>query len=212
MSQERNIKWLNNRRVIYRQYPVEDVPTINNDKYMFFENGTREFYSLFNTKAKITTYRSLKWHMLVLYYLNQDGIDNDIVSLEDDMRSIFNFIANKKNSFVTFFISNKVLNNMINDVLKTGGNPPKNKIRKVIFKDYSMLTIHKKLKIVGKLIGRSSSIDEKDIYECMLNINDSGAQISIQYIADLLSVSKRTVYRHISDDLKQEIKNLNEKI
>ena len=212
MSQERNIKWLNNRRVIYRQYPVEDVPTINNDKYMFFENGTREFYSLFNTKAKITTYRSLKWHMLVLYYLNQDGIENDIVSLEDDMRSIFNFIANKKNSFVTFFISNKALNNMINDVLKTGGDPPKNKIRKVIFKDYSMLTINEKLKIVGKLIGRSSSIDEKDIYECMLNINDSAAQISIQYIADLLSVSKRTVYRHISDDLKQEIKNLNEKI
>ena len=212
MSQERNIKWLNNRRVIYRQYPVEDVPTINNNKYMFFENGTREFYSLFNTKAKITTYRSLKWHMLVLYYLNQDGIDNDIVSLEDDMRSIFNFIANKKNSFVTFFISNKVLDNMINDVLKTGGDPPKNKIRKVIFKDYSMLTINKKLKIVGKLIGRSSSIDEKDIYECMLNINDSRAQISIQYLADLLSVSKRTVYRHISDDLKQEIKNLNEKI
>ena len=76
MSQERNIKWLNNRRVIYRQYPVEDVPTINNDKYMFFENGTREFYSLFNTKAKITTYRSLKWHMLVLYYLMKKIIND----------------------------------------------------------------------------------------------------------------------------------------
>lgn len=202
MSQERNIKWLNNRRVIYRQYPVEDVPTINNDKYMFFENGTREFYSLFNTKAKITTYRSLKWHMLVLYYLNPDS----------ELDNVFRFIANKQNKFVTFFINNQVLENIIEDVNKQGGNPPSNKIRKVIFKDYSMLTINEKLKIVGKLIGRSSSIDEEDIYECMLNINDSGAQISIQYIADLLSVSKRTVYRHISDDLKQEIKNLNEKI
>ena len=75
-----------------------------------------------------------------------------------------------------------------------------------------MLTINEKLRIVGKLIGRSSSIDEEAIYECMLNINDNGDQISIQYIADLLSVSKRTIYRHISDELKQEIKNLNEKI
>ena len=58
-------------------------------------SSSSEFYSLFNTKAKITTYRSLKWHMLVLYYLNQDGIENDIVSLEDDMRSIFNFIKIK---------------------------------------------------------------------------------------------------------------------
>ena len=35
-------------------------------------------------RLKITTYKSLKWHMLVLY-LNIDGIDGDDVSLEDDI-------------------------------------------------------------------------------------------------------------------------------
>ena len=135
MSQERNIKWLNDRRVVYRQFPINDAPTIETNKYMFFENGTYEHYSLFNTKAKITTYKSLKWHFLVLYYLNQE------------------------NGFVTFFISKKVLNDMIDDVFKIGGEPPVNKIRKVIFKDYSMLTISEKLSIVGKLIGRSSRVD-----------------------------------------------------
>jgi len=71
MSYERNIKWLNDRRVVYRRFPISDVPTVENDQYMFFEDGTYENYSLFNTKAKITTYKSLKWHMLVLYYLNE---------------------------------------------------------------------------------------------------------------------------------------------
>ena len=202
MSQERNIKWLNNRRVIYKQHPVEDVPTIDNSKYMFFKDGTYEHYSLFNTKAKINTYRSLKWHMLVLKYLNPDS----------ELDNVFRFIANKDNQFVTFFINNQILENIIEDVNKQGGNAPTNKLRKVIFKDYSMLTISEKLTIVGKLIGRSSKVDKESIYLMMIDINDNGDKISIQYLANLLGVSKRTIYRHMSDELKQELKNLNEKI
>ena len=173
---------------------------------MFFENGTYEHYSLFNTKAKITTYKSLKWHFLVLYYLNQDEPSGLLPSY------VYEFIANKDNGFVTFFISKKVLNDMIDDVFETGGEPPKNKIRKVIFKDHSMLTISEKLSIVGKLIGRSSRVDEEAIYQCMLDINELGKKICINRIAGLLDVSKRTIYRHISDALKLEIKTLNEEI
>ena len=73
MSYDRNIKWLNDRRVIYRREPVNDIPTIETDQYMFYENGTYQHYHLFNSKAKITTYRSLKWHMLVIYHLNKDN-------------------------------------------------------------------------------------------------------------------------------------------
>ena len=204
MSQERNIKWLNDRRIVYRQFPINDVPTIETNKYMFFENGTYEHYSLFNTKAKITTYKSLKWHFLVLYYLNQE---NGLLPTH-----VYEFIANKENGFVTFFISKKVLNDMIDDVFKIGGEPPVNKIRKVIFKDYSMLTISEKLSIVGKLIGRSSRVDAEAIYQCMLDLNDFGKHICINRIAGLLNVSKRTIYRHINDELKQEIKILNEEI
>ena len=204
MSQERNIKWLNDRRVVYRQFPINDIPTIETNKYMFFENGTYEHYSLFNTKAKITTYKSLKWHFLVLYYLNQE---NGLLPSR-----VYEFIADKENGFVTFFISKKVLNDMIDDVFKIGGEPPVNKIRKVIFKDYSMLTISEKLSIVGKLIGRSSRVDVESIYQCMLDINDFGKHICISRIAGLLNVSKRTIYRHINDELKQEIKILNEEI
>lgn len=204
MSQERNIKWLNDRRIVYRQFPINDAPTIETNKYMFFENGTYEHYSLFNTKAKITTYKSLKWHMLVLYYLNQK---NNLLPSH-----VYEFIADKENGFVTFFISKKVLNDMIDDVFKIGGEPPVNKIRKVIFKDYSMLTISEKLSIVGKLIGRSSRVDAEAIYQCMLDLNDFGKHICIGKIAGLLNVSKRTIYRHINDELKQEIKILNEEI
>ena len=212
MSQERNLKWLNNRRIVYRRDPISDVPTIETKQYKYYEDGTYQCYHLFNSKAKITTYKSLKWHMLVLYYLNINGVDGDIVSLEDDMRYIFKFIANKENGFVTFFIKQKILDDMIEDVFNQGGDPPSNKLRKVVFKPYSGLNLSEKLSIVGKLIGRSSRVDEELIYQCMLDLNDMGKKITISRIAGLLDCSTRTIHRNMGKQLKQEKQILNEEL
>ena len=208
MSYNRNIKWLDDRRVIYRRDPVSDIPTIETNQYMFYENGTYQHYHLFNSKAKITTYRSLKWHMLVIYHLNKDNK----YSLSPFFEHVARFIANKENGFVTFFISQKVLNDMINDVYKQDSeDSPKNKLRKVIFKIHSGLNLSEKLKIVGKLIGRSK-LDKEQIYECMLDLNHMGKKITISRIAGLLECSARTIYRHMCNDLKHEKYILNEEV
>ena len=201
MSHDRNIKWLNDRRIVYGRDPINDVPTIETNQYKYYENGTYECYHLFNSKAKITTYKSLKWHILVLYYLNE-GVD---------LRFVFKFIANKENGFVTFFIKQRLLDEMIEDVLKQGGDPPANKLRKVVFKDYSGLDLSGKLKIVGQLIGRSS-INKEMIYQTMLDLNDWGKKITIGRIAGLLNCSTRTIHRHMCDDLKREKQMLNEEV
>ena len=215
MSQDRKIEWLNNKRIIYRRNPINDKPTIETDEYMYYENGTYECYTLFNTSAKIPTYRSLKWHFLVLYYLNEEGIEGDIVSLEDDMRYIFKFIANKENGFVTFFISNYKLEEIIKNVLTIGGEPPINRQRKIIFKDFTGLSIREKLSIVGQLIGRKK-ISKEDIYDAMICISDTNfvtvEKITISKIAELLNCSTRTVYRNMSKELKKEKERLNEEI
>ena len=204
MSHERNMKWLNDRRIIYRRDPITDKPTESTDQYDYYAEGTYQCYSLFRSKAKITTYKSLKWHMLVLYYLNMDNIINS------DFVTVARFIANKDNGFVTFFISNKALEDMISDVLMTGGDPPKNKKRKVIFKPYNMLTLSEKLSIVGKLIGRSS-ICKETIYQAMIDISEH-RKITVRWLAEVLGVSQRTVYRHMCDDLKRAKQEMNEEI
>jgi hypothetical protein len=201
MSQDRNLKWLNDRYIVYRRDPITDIPTIETKQYKYYEDGTYQCYHLFNSKAKITTYKSLKWHMLVLYYLNED------IELEH----VFRFIANKDNGFVTFFIKQRILDEMIKDVIAQGGDPPANKLRKVVFKPYSGLDLSGKLKIVGQLIGRSS-IDKEMIYQAMLDLNDWGKKITISRIAGLLNCSARTIHRHMCDDLKQEKQILNEEI
>ena len=205
MSYERNLKWLNNRRIVYRRDPISDVPTIETDQYKYYEDGTYQCYHLFNSKAKITTYKSLKWHMLVLYYLNEDIDDVDY------FYDICRFIAKKENGFVTFFIKSRLLDDMIEDVINQGGDPPANKLRKVVFKPYSGLDLSGKLKIVGQLIGRSS-IDKEMIYDAMLDLNDMGKKITISRVAGLLDCSARTIHRHMCDTLKQEKQKLNEEL
>ena len=204
MSQDRNLKWLNDRRIVYRKDPDTDIPTIETKQYKYYENGTHQCYHLFNSKAKITTYKSLKWHMLVLLYLNED------MSWKF-LEYVFKFISDKENGFVTFFIKQKLLDSMIKDVFDQGGDPPANKLRKVVFKPYSGLDLSGKLKIVGQLIGRSS-IDKEMIYQTMLDLNDYGKKITISRIAGLLNCSTRTIHRHMCDTLKQEKQILNEKL
>ena len=207
MSYERNMKWLNDRRINYRCDPVNDKPTIDNALYSYYEDGTYECYHLFRSKAKITTYKSLKWHFYVLYYLN-----TELQIRHGYTRTIFKFIANKENGFVTFFISDKKLEQMIGDVLMQGGDPPANKKRKIIFKDYSGLTPNEKMSIVGKLIGRSSCVDGEAIYQCMLDLNDMGKTITWSRIAGLLNCSTRTIQRNLNHALKKEKAILNEEI
>ena len=203
MSQVRNMKWLNERRIVYRQDPINDMPDEETDKYNYYFKGTYEYYHLFNSKAKITTYKSLKWHFLVLYYLNKQP---------KSLSNIFRFIANKDNGFVTFFIKPQVLENMIKDVIEQGGEPPVNKMRKIIFKDYSGLTASEKMSIVGSLIGRSSIVSAESIYQCMLDLNELDKQITWNKVATLLNCSERTIIRNINIQLKNEKKLLNEKI
>ena len=206
MSHERNMKWLNDRRIIYRRDPITDKPTESTDQYDYYAEGTYQCYSLFRSKAKITTYKSLKWHMLVLYYLNMDNIINS------DFVTVARFIAKKENGFVTFFINNKLLEDMIGQVLMEGGEPPRNRIRKVIFKDYTGLSLSEKLSIVGRLIGRSKRICEEDIYQCMIDLNDSKQKITIAKLAKLLKCTTRTIYRNMGNQLKREKEILNKEI
>ena len=205
MSYPRKIQWLNDKRIYYRQDPINDKPTFSTDTYDYYENGTHEYYNLFNTQSKITTYKSLKWHMLVLHYLNYERFAFDSII------NLYKFIANKENGFVTFFIKSIVLDSMIQDVINQGGDPPKNRARKIIFKDYNGLSFNEKMKVVGQLSGRQK-LDKESIYQTMLDLNEFGKPITNGRLAGLLDCSIRTIQRHMCADLKREKEILNEEI
>jgi len=202
---DRNTKYLEQHRIIYRQNPTTDEPTESFDWGWYYESGTHQCYTLFNSRAKINTYKSLKWHLYVLWYLNPQ-MD------QEGFAALVKYICNKRTGFVTFNVSDQLRESMIYDVsLMELDTPPPNKLRKVIFKDFTGLDMRQKLSIVGKLVGRSK-ISESEIYDAMLLINDSQIKITALRLADALKCSTRTIYRNMSNELKKEKELLNQQI
>lgn len=206
MSHNRNTKYLDNKRIVYRRDPITDKPTVNNKDYMFYPEGTYECYHLFSSKGKITTYKSLKWHLLVIWYLNPQ-LD------QEEFMTIAEVIANKEQGFATFTIHEDLLRKMVYEISMLDlDEPPKNKLRKVLFKMNSSLTVEDKLRIVGELIGRAKKISQDDIYQCMLDLHDAGKKIVIPQLALWLECSTRTIHRNMGEELKREKESLNKQL
>ena len=198
--------YLNNNNIIYRRDPVSDKPTEIYGWGYYYKHGTHQCYTLFRSKAKITTYKSLKWHLLVLWYLNPQ-------LSPDKFEELAWIIAEKSNGFATFTMPEQLLKTMIYEIsMMDLEQPPKNKLRKVIFKDNTGLSKTEKLSIVGKLIGRGSKASAEDIYETMLLLHDDNKKITVAAIAKVLGVSTRTVYRNMTHELTKEKELLNEEI
>ena len=206
MSHDRNLEFLNKRKVIYRRGPINDKPSEEFEWGYYYEQGTHECYELFRSKAKIPTYKSLKWHLYVLWYLNPNMGQNEF---ETTVRHV----CDRKNGFVTFNVSEQLLQNMMYEVsLKDLEEPPNNKQRKIIFKDNCRLTLNEKLSIVGKIIGKTKRINESDIYDAMLYIHDLNQKITINKLANHFGCTTRTIHRNMSNELKKEKELLNQSI
>ena len=202
----RNLNYFNNNRIVYKRDPITDKPTQENEVYMFFEQGTYECYHLFTSKAKITTFKSLKWHLLVLWYLNPQ-LD------QDEFMVIAEIIAHKPNGFTSFAIHADLLRKIVYEVSMLDlDEPPKNKMRKVIFKYGNRMCKEEKLRIVGQLIGRGKTITKDNIYELMLSLNHSGWKITMQRLAIRLNCSTRTIHRNMGEELKREKELLNKQL
>jgi len=202
----RKLDYFYRRRIVYRRGPITDTPSESYSWGDFYESGTYECYELFRSKAKITSYKSFKWHMLVLWYLNP--------RLEyDQITELAEFIADKENGFATITLSKASIQNLVQEVFESDLDaPPKNKMRKIIFKEVTGLDTSQKLSIVGKLIGKKKLAEPDDIYETMLYIHDNNKKITISNIAKALNVSTRTIYRNITNEIRQEKLLLNEEI
>ena len=202
---ERRFKYLWDKHVVYRRDPISDIPDEETDQYMFFKNGTYEAYDLFRSKAKITTYRSFYWHLLVLWHLNPEWEN-------DDITDIATYLAYKPNGFVTFNINKWNIARLIKEISMLYEEPPRNKLRKIIFKPGCGLDKSEKLSVVGKLIGRMNGINKEDIYDNMLLINDSDEKITIAKLAKNLKCTPRTIHRRMCSELKQVKEELNNEI
>ncbi len=205
MEYERNLDYFNRRQIIYRRDPVTDKPTEIHNWGYYYEAGTYECYTLFNSRAKINTYKSLRWHLYVLWYLNPK-VD------PDEFLGICKYICHKPNGFVTFTISESAMQNINYEVSMSDlERQPPNKLRKVIFKEHTGLDMRQKLSIVGQMVGRKK-LSESEIYDAMLIMHDEKEKVNISKLAIVLDCSTRTIYRNMGNELKKEKELLNQQL
>ena len=206
MSSFRNTRYLDNKRIVYRRDPITDKPTVEADYWDYYENGTYECYQLFRSKAKITTYKSLKWHLLVLWYLNPQLEQEEFTDIAD-------VISSKEHGFTTFKIHPEMTRRMVYEISMLDlDEPPKNKLRKIIFKMITPLTTEDKLRIVGSIIGKTKKVHKDDIYDVMLMLNHGGWKITAARLARGCKCSTRTIHRNMCDELKREKELLNKQL
>jgi hypothetical protein len=142
----------------------------------------------------------------VLWYLNPQ-LD------QEEFTEIADVISSKQHGFTTFKIHPEMVRRMVYEISMLDlDEPPKNKLRKVIFKLINPLSIEDKLRIVGTIIGRAKKIHEDDIYQCMLDVHDAGKKITATQLALWLECSTRTIHRNMGEELKREKELLNKQL
>jgi len=203
---ERNIKWMNDRRIIYVRHPISDEPTETFDWGWFYKEGTYQYYSLFNSTALINTLSSFKWHISVIKYLNPN-------ITYDKFFELSSFIADHKNGYSLFSINSEFLVSIVSDVFNSKSTlPPTNRKRKVIFKTGIDMSPSEKISISSSLCVTDKRITVEKIYDAMLYIHYAGERISIVGLSKVLDCERKTIHRNITEELKQEKDNLNSKL
>jgi hypothetical protein len=130
----------------------------------------------------------------------------------DSFTDITRVICDNINGFVTFKVSEQLIQSMVYDVsLMDLDKPPPNKLRKIIFKDFCGLDMRQKLSIVGQMVGRKK-LSDSEIYEAMVMLHDNNEKITITKLATYLKCSTRTVHRNIGNELKKEKELLNQQL
>ena len=101
MSHERNLEYLNKHRIVYRRMPITDKPDVEATYWDHYIDGTYECYELFRSKAKITTYKSVKWHLLVIWYLNPQLDQDKFDYLQNNFKEMQGWVG--KTATFTYF-------------------------------------------------------------------------------------------------------------
>jgi hypothetical protein len=196
---ERNLEYLHENRIIYRNIPKDIHDMVETEQYYYYPSGTNVCYTLFQGDHKISSYKALFWNFLVLKYLNP-GVD---------LLHVFKFIADEDNGFIYFKL--RELDTMIDDVINSDDTPPVNNIRKVVFKMNSKLTPKEKISLANSLIHRKR-ITTKVISDAITEIAEKGEKINYKEIADVLGCSVKSISRNIDTKLKNKISDLNNNI
>lgn len=205
-----NLDWLHRNRVAYKCYPYTDTPSETHHWGWYYENGTTERYKLFYSDNKISSYRSLYWHLSVIYWVNSSAVRKLEPIKKYSFLSVCLFLSSKENGFVSFDIKEESVEKIYKTIIKLNQKPT-NKSVKFVFRDGAGLSFKDKMSIIGSY-SNSSKISDEAIIEAIKKNKESGDRVTNKSLSLIIGCSERTIQRHMTDDLKKLKKTMNNEV
>jgi len=187
----------------YPRLMQESYVPFQGEDYLYFEEPV-EFYSLNYYKRKIASFQELMYVMEVLLWLNPK-IDYDTF-----IQCAIGISDRSNGKTVRTYSENRVREGCERIWDNPKRKPYVNKYRRIIFNPSRQLDKSQKMRIVGKLCGGAKSkVDAEMIYDIVEEAMAENIKININSIADSLNVTRQTISRHITDDIKEIMRDHN---
>jgi DNA-binding transcriptional ArsR family regulator len=174
--------------------------------YLYFEEPV-EFYSLNYYKRKLASFQQLMYVMEVLLWLNPN-LDYDTF-LQCAL-----YVSDRTNGkSIRTYSENRVIEGCDRIWANKERKPYVNKYRRVIFNPSRQFDKSHKMKIVGKLCGGpKNKVTPQIVYNTIEELMAEEMFISINILAEALSVTRQTISRHLSSDMKEVMREHNQSL
>jgi len=182
---------------------LESYFKFDGEDFLYFPEGV-EFYTLYRNGRKINSFAELMYIGEVLLFLNSNmEYDKFLemmlwVSDRDNKQSIRTYSEGRVIAGCDYVFRNKK-------------KPYINKYRKIIFNPLRRIPFEEKMVIVGSVC-RSSKVNDEVIYNVVEELMYENQYITINLISETLQVTRQTVSKHITDGIKEIIKDFNDSL
>lgn len=172
--------------------------------YIFFPDEKTEFYSLSYYKRKIQSFQEFLYTMEVLYYLNPD------IEWELFLEAAL-WVSDRSNGKIVRTYGTARVKEGLAKIWENPRKPYVNQYRRVVFNPSRRISKEDKLSTVGRLCGgRKKATTEQEIYDVMEEFMAEDVKITINVLAEKMNVTRQTISKHMTKDMKELMKDYNE--
>jgi hypothetical protein len=173
--------------------------------YMYFDEKV-EFYSLNYRSRKIQSFQELIYCMEVVLHLNPD------IEWEEFIKMAL-WVSDRTNGKTIRTYGETNVTESCVRVYDKKRKPYVNNYRRVIFNPAKIIDKSTKMSIVGKVCGgMKRRIDTQKIYDVVEEMMGEGIKIRLKDVALSLGVTQQTITNHVTEDIKDLIKEYNKTI
>jgi DNA-binding transcriptional ArsR family regulator len=170
------------------------------EDFLFFDDPV-EFYTLFRNNRKINSFQELMYIGEVLLWLNPDMEYQKFLAM-------LLWVSDRSNGKSIRTYSEGRVTSGVDSIWNTRKKPYVNKYRRIIFHQTRNIPREEKMRVIGIVCGRGK-VNPQMIYDVVEELMMESEPITINQIAKVLSVTRQTVSRHITEDIKDIILDFN---